>query len=1216
MSDTQKITARPLTENDLITIVKASIAQKGHAGHHIESMNYFIDRGIPQIVKDFYKWDEMIENRRKGDVSPEDKEIESYHLLVTYPRVYVETTKIISNGTEMDMTPANARNTDRTYGVTLFADISITITPHLRVGSKTKYKPIEVLISSQKISVIPIAVKGEHCVLSGYSTEALLSAGEDPKDPGGYTIINGKEWVINCLENSWVNALSIYKNTKYEDELVRGTIIAKNGDAFEHTYQNRFYFRRGNKLDYSLTIGKGSEIRLPFYALFRILGVSVDKEITEMILGDDIYSRSSQSQLLRTIVEDAFAANYGNTYNRFRNMFSADKIALEVALLSNTDIRESEVREDEEKAKFHLSRIMKHFDEKVLQQYGTTKDDRRIKACIVGKYLRDIILAHYDIVPTSDRDSFQVKRIHAAGITLSKAFKMNFNKVIHNRIKRVITTHLFDNPFTKADIGAAIKHMINSEGNRLEKAISGSISRGDETFNIKGQEVINRVSSQILQHKNDYNVISSLNVVTAAGSGAKAAKATERADMMRRNHASSIGYICPNYSADTGEPVGINKSLASTAEITLSSSSIVLENYLRRNKEMPIIPYDNVPTTDSRKYCLVSVNGKYIGYCHDQMKYADFFRNARRRGEIHYHTSIVTEATTAEVIFWTDYGRVIRPLIIVYSNIDEIREACLAGKKPPAFKQYHKLTTQHIADLQRGFITLSDLVADGVIEYIAAPEQFNCYLTTLDDFNENVTNVVKQFTHIEIAQAVPGIIALASPLANHSSCVRITFSTNHVKQACNRYHASWGYRNDNNSYFAWGAEAPIVSTIANDYGNSPAQNVHAAVMMHAARNQEDSGDWNRAAIQRGLFNGIYLKSETIYIQEGHTKGIPDPLKTTGIDKNAYYGDLDKNGVIRVGALVRKDTVLVSMYQRLETSIDGCAFVDRSSTFSGDEVWRVHNVIQEKSEYKGLQFVRILMYTTRHLDVGSKTSSRMGNKSIVSTVTKPSDMPYTRLGQQPQIIVNPHSFPSRMAISQCLEGTLATYAAYFGCFINATSFQVIDWDHVFKALKEVEGYGEDGLDYGYHYMYNGETGEMMPCKIFMCPQVYQRLGKFVENAIYAVAQGPVYANTRQPLQGKRQRGGLRLGEMEQAVFCGQGTGMFMDEKFRADSDGRDAYICKGCGYRAIVNEKNGLYLCLACADKADIRRVPSTYTVNQLYHILDSANIDARFILNE
>jgi DNA-directed RNA polymerase beta subunit len=1203
-----------LTENDLITIVKAVIAQKGHAGHHIESMNYFVGRGIPQIVKDFYKWDEMIENRR--DTMPEDKDIESFHLLVTYPNVYVKTTKIIANGTEMDITPANARNTDRTYGVTLFADIHITVTPNMRVGSKTKLKPIDVTISAQKISVIPIAVRGDYCVLSGYSQEALIAAGEDPKDPGGYVIINGKEWVINCLENSWVNALSIYKNTKYEDELVRGTIIAKNGDAFEHTYQNRFYFRENNKLDYSLTIGKGTEIRLPFYALFRILGISDDRLITEMILGDDISSRSSQTSLLRTIVEDAFAANYGPVYNRFRNIFAADKIGLEVAILSNPDIRETEVRDDEEKAKFYISRILKHFDDKVLQQYGTSINDRHMKACIAGKYIRDIILAHYDIIPTSDRDSFQVKRIHAAGITLSKAFKMNFNKVIHTKIKRAIMNTLYETEFSKADLMTSVRSMINREGPKLETAISGSISRGDETFNVKGQEVINRVSSQTLQHKNDFNVISALNVVTAAGSGAKAAKATERADMMRRNHASSIGYICPNYSADTGEPVGINKSLASTSEITLSSSSAVLENYLRRNKEMPIIAYESIPVTSSREYCLVSVNGKYIGYCRDQMTYADYFRDARRRGEIHFHTSIVTEATTAEVIFWTDYGRMIRPLIIVYSNINDIRDACLAGKTPPAFKQYHKLTTAHIADLQCGLITLKDLVDGGIVEYIAAPEQFNCLLTTLDDFDRATGDVTRQYTHIDIAQAIPGIIALASPLANHSSCVRITYSTNHVKQACNRYHASWGYRFDNNSYFGWCSESPIVSTISNDYGYSTAQNMYIAVAMHAARNQEDSGDVNRAAIERGVFNGIYLKTETIYVQEGFTKGIPDTLKTTGIDKKAYYGDLNKDGVIRVGSVVKKDTVLVSMYQRLETAVDGCVFVDRSNTFNNDEEWRVHNVIEEKSANNGLPFVRILMYTTRHLGVGSKTSSRMGNKSIISTVTNPSDMPYTLQGMQPQMIVNPHSFPSRMAISQCLEGTLATYAAYFGCFVNATSFQVIDFDHVFKALKEIPGYGADGLDYGYHYMYNGETGEMMPYKIFMCPQVYQRLGKFVENAQYAVAQGPVYANTRQPLQGKRQKGGLRLGEMEQAVFCGQGTATFMEEKFRADSDGRDTYICKGCGYRAIVNEQNGLYLCLSCADKADIRRVPGTYTTNQVFHMLDAANIDVKFILNE
>ena len=1205
------------TENDLLTIINAAILRKGHAGHHIESMNYFVERGIQQIITEFYKWDNHIENSdQDAERQKVNKDIESFHYEVTYPRVEIKTTKIYSDKTEIDLTPQNARNTDRTYGATLSVDIKIKITPNMRPNVRTKNEPKDIFLKDQKLSIIPIAIKSDMCVLSKYSREALFENGEDPKDPGGYTIIGGKEWVINCLENSWFNAMSIYKNTKHEDELVRGTIIAKEGDAFENTYQNRFYLRQGSKIDYSLTIGKSDEIKIPFFTLFRIFGICSDKEITELIMGDHINSDSQQSIILRNTVEEAFHANYGNVYNKFKEIFAPEKNALMIELLSNSESADK-IRESEEFEKVFISKIFKHFDEKVLQQYGSSQNSRHMKAIITGKYIRDIILAHNDVVPTSDRDSFQVKRIHAAGITLAKAFKQQFNKMIHMRIRQTIEHLLLSGEaFESADFAAAIKNTIIKDGPKLETALSSSISRGDETFTVRGQEVTNRVSSQLLQHKNDLNVISALNVVTAAGAGSKAAKATERADLMRRNHASSLGFICPNYSADTGEPVGINKSLACTAQITLSSSSITLENFIKNNKdpESKMISLTDIPRADFHKYCLVSINGKYIGFCENQMQFVRRYREYRRKGMINKYISIVAEPTVSEVTFWTDYGRLIRPVIIVYNNIEEIFKAADKNEKIPEFKQWTLLTRQHILDLRAGRITLDTLIESGVMEFISASEQFNCYMTTLDEFKKNQKSIIHQYTHVDIAQAILGIISLASPMADHSSCVRITFSTNHVKQACNRYNAAWPHRFDNGSYFAYKTEMPLISTLANNYMYPSAQNMMIAVAIHGGRNQEDSGDVNRACIDRGVHNGIYLKTVTVIIPNDVILGLYDSSKTSDIPPKAIFTKLDASGIIKKGSIIKQNTVLVSMCARLNQS-DTYIYTDKSHIHNDEDEYRVQNVILAQStDSKGNKFVRILMYTTRHLGAGSKTSSRMGNKSIISVITKPGDMPYTCQGIQPDMIANPHSFPSRMAISQCLEGTLATYAAHKGCFLDCTTFKKLDIDEVMKRLVEVKAYGPDGLDAGYHVMYNGRTGERMPVKIFMAPQVYQRLNKFVENAYYAIESGPVFASTQQPLQGKKHRGGLRLGEMEQATLCGHGSMYFLNEKFREDSDGYDMYVCGRCNYRAVVNENNNIYHCKKCKDLADIRRIPSCFVSNQFMHLMDACNLDMKLML--
>lgn len=1210
-----------LTENDLTTIVQSAILYKGHAGHHIESLNYFIRDGIKQIVTKFYKWDRRIDNKRS--ITAEDKEIESYHYEVTYPEVYIRTTKVFVNKTDVDLTPQNARNTDKTYGVTLLADIKVTISPNSRSGQKIEPKTF--FLKEQKLSVIPIGVKTDMCVLKNYSREALLENGEDPKDPGGYAIVGGKEWVINCLENTWFNAMSIYKNTKFQDELVRGTIIAKDGDAFENTYQNKFFLRENYKIDYQLTIGRGTEIRIPFFTLFRIFGISSDKQITEFIMGNEIDSESHLAIIIRSIVEAAFKTNYGNTYNRLKSIVSPEKNALQIALMLYPEIDVKKLEESPEEQKHYVAKIFEHFDDKVLQQYGTSMNDRHMKAFITGKYIRDIILAYKDIVPTSDRDSFQVKRIHAAGITLSKAFKQQFNKMIHLRVRSVIEQTLENESFYNADFEAILKNHIGRDGAKLETALSSSISRGDEKFTVRGQEVINRVSSQLLQHKNDFNVISALNVVTAAGSGSKAAKATERADLMRRLHSSSIGYICPNYSADTGEAVGINKLLASTAQITLSSSSALLEDYIKKNKDIKLIPLTEVPSTEVSKYCFVAINGKYIGFCENQMEFARKYRQLRRNNKIDKYVSIVAEQTVPEVIFWTDYGRLTRPMIIVYNNIEEIYAAVDENrnigeannekkKEIPAFKQWIKLTKKHIDDLQRGIIGLEYLIDHGIMEYISASEQFNCFHASFDSFAANKNNILLQYTHMDINQATLGIISLASPMANHSSAVRITMSTNHVKQACNRYNAAWPARFDNNSYFAYRVETPLISTIANNFMYSSGQNLMIAVAMHGGRNQEDSGDINKGSIELGIFNGIYLKVENIVLPDGVLFGSPEESKTTDIKPKAKYDQLDERGFIKKGSIVTTNTVLASMYARLDKPQEQYIYTDRSHIYTGEEKYRVHNVIVDKNPEKNTRFCRILMYAIRHINVGAKTSSRMGNKSIISNITRSSDMPYTIGGMQPDLILNPHSFPSRMAISQCIEGTLGTYAAHFGCYIDATTFKKLDIDTVIKRLAEVPNYGPDGLDIGYHYMYNGKTGKMMPVKIFFVPNTYQRLGKFVENAQYAVNTGPKFAATQQPLQGKKHNGGLRLGEMEQATLVAHGSMRFMDEKFRGDSDGCDMYVCGRCEYRVTANEQNSMYVC-KCGPMADVRRVPSCFTSNQLLHSFDAINLDVKFKLS-
>lgn len=1197
-----------ISENDFITILHAAIKERGLSGHHIDSLNYFTRDGIRQIITKWFSHDIRHANTR--DTTPEDQSIESIHFKLTYPNVYLEPVVVPNGDSTTIMTPKMARDRDLTYGANLFLDVNCVFTATLKAGG-TVVRTID--LKKVLVSIIPIGVKTDMCILNGMSREALLEAGEDPNDPGGYMIVKGTEWVINCLENSCFNSMSIYRTDKVDNELVRGTIICKSGDAFEHTYQSKFMLLKDNRIVFEITTGKKEVLLLPFFSVFRLFGVSSDRDITEYILGSSANSRDDLNVVLLDLIEKAFDANYLET-EHYKVCYTAGDTALAIARMRYPELESDDAINNEDLCRHFNNKIMEIFDTRVIQQYGSSINDRRVKAIMIGKYYRDVLLVYLNLAPITDRDSLKIKRIHPAGITLSKSFKQQFNQIVHSKLKLKILKKLTDEPFHTSDLEMEIKNTLINEGPKLRDALGGSISRGDETIKVGNIEITNRVSSQMLQHKNDLNVISALNVITSFNQSS--AKATDRADQMRRVHNTNQGFICPNYSADTGEAVGVNKSFAISSEITMSTSSIALENFIRTNKDTPLIPLMSVEPTKMGSLCAVSVNGKCIGFCENQIDYATKYRQYRREGKLHKHTSIVTEPTVAEVNFWTDFGRLVRPIIIVYNNLADIIDAVKNNKTPPKFKQWINLTKKHIYDIWEGLIDLSDLVTAGIIEYISAGEQLNCLASpNYDEFLENENNILMQYTHCDIPQALLGLVSLASPLANYSSAVRITMSTNHVKQACNRFNCAWADRHDNGSYFTFRTEHPLVGTITNAHVYPNGVNLIIATAMHNGNNMEDSGDVNAGAIDLGMFNGIYLKEEIVKPDEDTRIGPIDHSKTIGIKGHAKYDQLDSNGLIKVGSRVTSNTVLVSMYSRLAEPEQGTYyFTDKSHIYHGKEEFVIKDVILDKDGDLNI-ICKIFMYSVRNMNNGSKVASKMGNKGIVAVLTSTEDMPYTLGGIGPAIIINTHSFPSRMAISQDLEGTLALYAAQFGSFIDATTFKKIDIDAVLKRLKEVPGHGDEGLDAGHQYLYNGRTGERMPVKIFMVPNCYQRLGKFVENAYYAIHTGPTSTSTQQPLSGKRHNGGLRLGEMENATLTAHGAMRFVDEKIREDSDGRDIYICARCGKRAIVNKKEGLYKCIKCKGKAVICEVASTYMANKFMHMAEGMNLDMTFKLS-
>ena len=314
-------------------------------------------------------------------------------------------------------------------------------------------------------------------------------------------------------------------------------------------------------------------------------------------------------------------------------------------------------------------------------------------------------------------------------------------------------------------------------------------------------------------------------------------------------------------------------------------------------------------------------------------------------------------------------------------------------------------------------------------------------------------------------------------------------------------------------------------------------------------------------------------------------------------KKADYSKL-ADGLIKVGSLVIAGTVLVCKVAKNPKGV--FPWVDRSLVAKGGPAV-VERVITTRKE-DDTQVIKIQLRSVRHANVGDKQASRTGNKGIISSMIDRCDMPYTEDGLVPDLIISSQSIVTRMAPSQLIECALGILCARQGRTYDATVFKKIDEQLLYDELAKI------GIKYcGARRMYNGKTGEWIDTLIFIGPTTYQRLQKFVADVNYAMYSGPVNAIFRQPLDGKVNNGGLRLGEMEVWCKIAHGTSRALHEKLFDDSDGTLIYICKNCSNRAIVNESIQKYICNYCAEYADIVAVKHSWSANVFLNTLASMN---------
>lgn len=266
--------------------------------------------------------------------------------------------------------------------------------------------------------------------------------------------------------------------------------------------------------------------------------------------------------------------------------------------------------------------------------------------------------------------------------------------------------------------------------------------------------------------------------------------------------------------------------------------------------------------------------------------------------------------------------------------------------------------------------------------------------------------------------------------------------------------------------------------------------------------------------------------------------------------------------------------------------------------------------------EGYNMCKIQLRKYRKPVIGDKLSSRYAQKGTCGITYLQQDMPYTKDGISPDIIINPHAIPSRMTIAQLIESVMGKACCLDGTFGDGTPFQVNDRieDQPIERVGDIlQGLGMER--HGNEILYNGKTGEQIHTEIFIGPTYYQRLKHMVADKVHSRASnGPVILLTRQPADGRARSGGLRLGEMERDCMIAHGSSVFLKERMVDCSDNYRIFVCsgkKGCGMICVANPEKNIFNCRNCRGHLNIAQVRIPYAAKLLLQELETMGVVCR-----
>ncbi|CAI4911307.1 ANM_HP_G0245810.mRNA.1.CDS.1 [Saccharomyces cerevisiae] len=948
---------------------------------------------------------------------------------------------------------------------------------------------------------LPVMLQSNRCHLNKMSPYELVQHKEESDEIGGYFIVNGIEKLIRML---------IVQRRNHPMAIIRPS-FANRGASYSHYGIQIRSVRpdqtsQTNVLHY-LNDGqvtfrfswRKNEYLVPVVMILKALCHTSDREIFDGIIGNDVKDSFLTDRL--ELLLRGFKKRYPHLQNRTQVLqYLGDKFR--VVFQASPDQSDLEVGQEV------LDRI-------VLVHLG--KDGSQDKFRMLLFMIRKLYSLVAGECSPDNPDATQHQEVLLGGFLYGMILKEKIDEYLQNIIAQVrmdINRGMAINFKDKRYMSRVLMRVNENIGSKMQYFLStGNLvsQSGLDLQQVSGYTVV-------AEKINFYRFISHFRMVHRGSFFAQLKTTT-----VRKLLPESWGFLCPVHTPD-GSPCGLLNHFAHKCRISTQQSDV---------SRIPSILYSLGVAPASHTFaagpslCCVQIDGKIIGWVsHEQGKIiADTLRYWKVEGKtpglpIDLEIGYVPPSTRGQypgLYLFGGHSRMLRP--VRYLPLDK-----------------------------------EDIV--GPFEQV-----YMNIAVTPQEIQNNV------HTHVEFTPTnILSILANLTPFSDFNQSPRNMYQCQMGKQTMGTPGVALCHRSDNKLYRLQTGQTPIVkANLYDDYGmdNFPnGFNAVVAVISYTGYDMDDAMIINKSADERGFGYGTMYKTEKVDLALNRNRG--DPITQHfgfGNDEwpKEWLEKLDEDGLPYIGTYVEEGDPICAYF-------DDTLNKTKIKTYHSSEpayIEEVNLIGDESNKFQELQTVSIKYRIRRTPQIGDKFSSRHGQKGVCSRKWPTIDMPFSETGIQPDIIINPHAFPSRMTIGMFVESLAGKAGALHGIAQDSTPWIFNEDD------TPADYFGEQLAKAGYNYhgnepMYSGATGEELRADIYVGVVYYQRLRHMVNDKFQVRSTGPVNSLTMQPVKGRKRHGGIRVGEMERDALIGHGTSFLLQDRLLNSSDYTQASVCRECG----------------------------------------------------